>query len=200
MLKKSIIAGGSISIGAFAYMIVLQKTGLSSLASCVFFVGLLLVFLTGSKLFTGCVLTMRNNEHYWCDLTKVWFGNLVGSVVITLLLYIVFPDLNFKAILDAKLDKSFLELIISGFFCNIFVCGAVYYFIYFSDKEKFGISWFLITLFVAMGLEHSIANQTYMTLAMIKGYSFMLIIVNLVCTTLGNLLGGLAFYECVKEI
>lgn len=199
MLKKSITAGGSISIGAFAYMIVLQKTGRSSLASCVFFVGLLLAFLTGSKLFTGCVLTMRNNEHYWYGLTKVWFGNLVGSVVITLLLYIIFPDLNFKAILGAKLDKSFLELIISGFFCNIFVCGAVYYFVYFSDKEKFGISWFLITLFVAMGLEHSIANQTYMTTALIKGYKIVPIIVNLVCTTLGNLLGGLTFYEFIKK-
>lgn len=199
MLKKSIIAGGSISIGAFAYMVVLQKTGLSSLASCVFFVGLLLVFLTGSKLFTGCVLTMRNNKHYWCDLTKVWFGNLVGSAVITLLLYIIFPDLNFKAILDVKFEKGFLELIISGFFCNIFVCGAVYYFIYYSDKEKVGISWFLITIFVAMGLEHSIANQTYMTIALIKGYKIVPIIINLLCTTLGNLLGGLTFYEFIKK-
>lgn len=199
MLKKSITAGGSISIGVFAYMAVLQRTGLSSLASCVFFVGLLLVFLTGSYLFTGCVMTMRDNDEYWYDLIKVWFGNLLGAVITTGLLYMIFSDLNFKAILDVKFDKSFLELTISGFFCNIFVCGAIYYFVYCSNKEKVGISWFLITLFVAMGLEHSIANQTYMTIALIKGYKIVPIIINLLCTTLGNLLGGLTFYEFIKK-
>lgn len=199
MLKKSITAGVSISIGAFAYMIVLQKTELSSLAPCVFFVGLLLVFLTESYLFTGCVMTMRDNDEYWYDLIKVWFGNFLGAVITTGLLYVIFSDLNFKAILDVKFEKDFLELIISGFFCNIFVCGAVYYFVYCSDKERVGISWFLITIFVAMGLEHSIANQTYMTTALIKGYKIVPIIVNLVCTTLGNLLGGLTFYEFIKK-
>ena len=81
-----------------------------------------------------------------------------------------------------------------GIACNWLVSLAMWAAISAQDVTgKILGMWFPVMAFVAMGMEHSIANQFFIPLAIFEGSSVtwtQFLIDNLVPVTLGNIVGG----------
>jgi formate/nitrite transporter FocA (FNT family) len=198
-IKKSILGGAFISLGAFAYLITLQKTNNIFLASICFYLGLSLIMITKQNLFTGQVFTKSNLpiREYIDTLLKTWYLNFIGSVITTILLIqILHPDVS--QLVDNKLSLNPIQTIISAIFCNCLVCGAVYSY---NNTKNHLISGFFIVCFVILGFEHSIADMTYTAIAKIQGLNMnpSSAIILLVCSTVGNIIGGRIIVNITKS-
>ncbi len=180
--------------------------------AAVFPIGLILVVLTGSELFTGnCLLiapllsrdvklasTLKN-------LSIVYAGNLVGSVVVALLtVYSGTFDGIPNAIVSAaayKCGLGFGTAMLRAIPCNVLVCFAVW--CSFAGKSTAGkiISVYPpIFAFVALGMEHSVANMYYLTAGLLSSAKYGIaaqglnagnaLLNSLLPATLGNIIGG----------
>lgn len=209
--KKSIMGGACISLGVFVYLITLQKTNNIFISAAVFYLGLSLILIFNQGLFTGQVLSLKvshygeihnfsshiTNKLYIKQLSLTLLGNLIGSIITTILLaQILHPDVS--KLVASKLSLTPLQMLISAFFCNALVCCAVDN--YRTSKNHI-ISWFFITIFVLMGFEHSIANMSYFTLGFVSEVHMDIIkvLISLALVTLGNVLGGLLVYSFKNE-
>lgn len=193
-MKKSIInsflGGASISFGCFCYLITLQKTDNVYLASTTFYLGLLLIILMKTDLFTGKVFSNSHFklQEYIKSLAITWLGNLAGGVVASFCFYqIIKPDLT--SLISNKLSLNPIQMLISGTICNILVCTAVYAF---SKTNNHLISGFLIVCFVLLGIEHIVANFSYFTIGFCSGLHINLfsLLKSLFFVTIGNIIGG----------
>lgn len=192
---KSILGGMCIGLGCFAYLITLQKTNNPVIASATFYVGLSLILFNKYKLFTGEIYTKANLslKEYIKTLTFTWTGNLIGSIIIVILLNQI-TTVDVTTLINHKLSLNPVQIIISGLFCNLLVCSSVKNYI---KTKNHIISWFWITTFVVLGLEHSIANMTYITIGFFNGIpmSILSIISLLLFSALGNIAGGRIIYK-----
>jgi len=209
--KNSIMAGVSISLGTFAYLITLQKTNNPFIASIMFYLGLSLVMIFGFDLFTGQVLSLKIDTYtqqyfsksnisikdYIKTLIKTWIGNLIGSVITTVALFQVLHP-NVEQIVNTKLSLNPIQLIIGGIACNFLVCCAVANYKTYSNHL---ISGFFICAFIICGFNHSIADMTYYTLGFCGGMTLNIInvITSLVTVTLANIGGGLLLLYIKKQ-
>ena len=198
-IKKSIVGGAFISLGAFAFLITLQKTNNIFISSMMFYLGLSLIMITKQNLFTGQVLTKADLplQEYAKTLLMTWLGNCIGSIITTILLStILLPDITQMMI--NKMSLNPIQMLVSSIFCNILVCCAV---VNYSRTKNHLMSAFFITIFVIMGFEHSIADMTYYTLAMIEGINMNIAntIISLVIISLGNVIGGRFVVEIIKQ-
>lgn len=209
--KKSICGGIAISIGIFAYLITLNKTNNIFLSAITFYTGLCIILTYGFNLYTGKVLTLKvanftmnyfqtnniSNKEYIIKLVQVWIGNLIGSVITTILLFqILHPDV--ATIVNNKLSLNPIQLLISSIMCNIMVCLAVSsYQIY----QNHLLSGFFITLFILLGFSHSIADMSYFTLGICEGVNidFVKLVVYMIVVSFGNAIGGLLLLYSKKQ-
>lgn len=178
----SILAGVYIALGAqFATFVISDSTlhfGLTSLiAGIVFSLGLMLVVVGGSELFTGNNLiimgyvggriTTRAMLNNW---VIVYIGNFIGSLTMVFWMYNThqwefFHDMvGAKALLIAhtKVNLSFKTALARGVLCNSMVCLAVW--LCFSGRsvaDKIISIVFPIGGFVASGFEHCVANMYF---------------------------------------
>ena len=213
-----ILAGIYIALGANVATAVLSggtlDTGLARILSgSVFSVGLMLVLIPGSELFTGNILMTIGfiyRKYSFAKVLRNWltvyFGNLLGAMIIAwLLLYSGLAirlgnltEIGIAAvkIAEAKLELSFIEALSRGILCNMLVCLAVIMSIASRSVigKIFGI-YFPIMAFVASGYEHSVANMYFLPIGlMVKGQfftNFFSIFHNLIPVTIGNIIGGL---------
>lgn len=216
----AILAGIYIGFGAIASTVVSSGGTLDSgltrfLGGSVFTVGLMLVIIPGSELFTGNILMtlgflakkvkplfiIRN----W---VVVWIGNFVGGLLLAWLLYqsglltdaAGIRPIGYQAvqIAERKLELSqfFWPCFIRGVLCNMLVCLAV---IMASSSQTvvgkiLGI-YFPIMIFVTCGFEHSIANMYFLPAGLLAAGQFTSrfweMFANLLPVTLGNIIGGL---------
>jgi formate/nitrite transporter len=149
----------------------------------------------------------------------VFFGNLVGSLAIVLLIYLsdhwLISDgkVGSKAIMiaNSKVNLSFMVAFPRGILCNILVCMAVWMcFACHSVADKILVIIFPIAGFVGMGFEHSVANMYFIPagkvthlnpdITQIINASVDLLnlnlsgfVINLLPVTLGNIVGGSVF-------
>ena len=97
----------------------------------------------------------------------------------------------------AKMTAGFVPLLARGTLCNMLVCLAVWCsFRCKTESGKLIMVFWCILAFFATGFEHSVANMTLLTLALLNnggnaaismgGYWF-----NLLTVTLGNMIGGI---------
>lgn len=195
-LIKSIMGGISISIGAYAYLITLNKSNNPILASCVFYIGLALIFVLGANLFTGKVLTDGSiKKGHFKNLSVYWIGNLVGSIIAVVLLNQIYT-LDITNIISNKMNLSLTQMFISAIFCNMLVCSAV---LSYKNTKNHIYSWFFITIFVLCGFEHVVANFTYYTVGILKGLFSIKMIAALIVVTIGNFIGGRIIYYVDKN-
>lgn len=198
------------------------------LAGAIFPGGLMLVVIAGGELFTGNTMmllpwasrriTLRGLLRNWCI---VYLGNLVGSLLVTYLVYCsgqwnagdhLLGGITIK-IAAAKCRFSFLEAFSLGILCNWLVCLAVWMAAGAKDiSGKILAVFFPIWLFITSGFEHSVANMYYIpagllaranpnwlaaanlppeTLASLQWSNFFA--ANLLPVTLGNIVGGGVF-------
>lgn len=179
---------------------------------CCFGVALSLVVIAGAELFTGNNLVMTagllRKTVTVADALKLWgvcwLGNLAGSALLALVFSLtgLYSDATLGAMTGAaaaKMTAGFIPLLTRGMLCNTLVCLAVWCgFRAKSDAGKLLMVFWCLLAFFATGFEHSIANMTLLTLALINnggneaismgGYWF-----NLIVVTLGNMIGAILF-------
>jgi formate transporter len=191
MFLLGILAGAYIGFGANLATKIGSMGDSSATASgqflfgAVFSVGLMLVVIAGSELFTGnamaCFISACNGQASWVGLLKnwvvVWIANFVGSL---LLVYIIYQGgywvdhsaaatfgisaMGVKALglAKAKLTLTWTQAFMRGICCNWLVCLAVW--MAFAAKDIVGkifAIFFPIMAFVSSGFEHSVANMFF---------------------------------------
>jgi formate/nitrite transporter len=213
-----ILAGIYIAFGAVVATAVLSGGTLDGgvakfLAGSVFTVGLILVLILGSELFTGNILMtigLIYQKYSFIKVLRNWlvvyFGNLLGGIIIAWLVFnsgllVHLGNLTSMGavavnIAGDKLQLSFTEALCRGVLCNMLVCLAVIMCIASKTIEGkiLGI-YFPIMTFVASGYEHSVANMYFLPAGlMARGEfisGFFTIFNNLIPVTIGNVIGGL---------
>ena len=200
-VATSVLSGGTLDAGLARF-----------LAGSVFSLGLMLVLILGSELFTGNILMTIGfiyQKYSFVRVLRNWlvvyFGNLLGAVIIAWLVFssgLLFRQGNVTSIgasalsiAEGKMQLGFVEALCRGILCNMLVCVAVIMCI--ASKtitgKIFGI-YFPIMAFIASGYEHSVANMYFLPAAlMIKGEfisNFFSIFNNLIPVTIGNIIGG----------
>ena len=210
MFTLALLAGAFIGFGGAGWLITMvgADPGFGPqrvLAGVVFSVGLILVVVGGAELFTGNALMvmaavdgrispgalMRN----W---GLVYLGNLVGAVGLAL-------AFGLSGLLDgpmgevaaraatAKATLPWFEALVRGALCNALVCLAVWLsFAARSAGDKILAVVWPVTVFVALGLEHSIANMFLIPAGIWAGADVTAggVLGNLLWVTLGNIIGG----------
>lgn len=220
LLVLGLLAGAFIAFGGFLAIIVgkgvnteMLGVGISKfMFAAVFPVGLMLVVIAGSELFTGnCgVITPSWIKGFasWQGLLKNWvtvyIGNLIGSLFVAYFLAYLTgltsadPYLSAtQAIAERKVGLSFVQSFFRGLGCNWLVCLAVWLALASDDiAGKIWAIWFPIMAFVALGFEHSVANMFFIPLGMFNGADVTVaqfLLNNLLPVTLGNIVGGAGF-------
>lgn len=205
MLLLGALAGAFIAFAGVAASIGGALGG--KLASATIFpIGLTMVLLAGSELFTGnCLFLMpllRRNitaGHMLRNWVAVYLGNLLGSVAVAFLVVQCGAlDGIAEAAVAAAVTKAALPFgvaLLRGVLCNFLVCLAVW--MAFCAQSAGGkvVSLFgPIFLFVLCGFEHSVANMYYIPagifLAENGEVTWLNLWQNLLPVTLGNMVGG----------
>lgn len=228
---SGILAGAFIALGGFAAVIAshsIDNYSLSKLvAGSVFPVGLILVLICGAELFTGnSLLVVAYAEKKITpfelvkNLTTVYFGNMVGAVLVALLLYGAHSfggndNLVGSYMLGVAYKKSHMGIgaaFFSGILCNFLVSMAVWG--SYGARNVIGkifMAWFPVMAFIISGFEHSVANMYYfaagllikldpeivlksgLTAEQVAGINMTSIVNNLISVTAGNLISGMVF-------
>ncbi len=232
MTILSILAGMYIAYGAvFASVVATGMSGvwpygfMKLLQGFVFSLGLILVVVGGAELFTGnCLMIIAWASHKisLLQLLRNWLlvylGNFVGSILVVVLILVSKEYAASSGTLGAvmlstagaKVQYGFWQALALGVLCNILVCLAVW--LAWSGRsttDKILAIILPITLFIAAGFEHSVANMYIIPLGVLLKWidpgfvstlnlsidltnltwgSFLL--KNLIPVTLGNIIGG----------
>lgn len=208
----AIMGGVFLSFGGFGFIVIQQTLGdidiglMKFLGASIFPVGLMLIVITGSELFTGdTLMTMGvlDKKITLLQMFKTWIlvyiGNLIGSVLLAFminkagLLSDAAKDLVLS-LANMKINLDFTTAVIRGILANILVVLAVWVAYAAQDivSKIWGI-WFPIMLFVLSGFEHSVANMFFLPLAKFAGFQSTWISIfmqNIIPVTVGNIIGG----------
>lgn len=184
----AILAGAFIALGAMFATLVWTDNGLSYGVSrlaggLVFSLGLILVIVAGSELFTGnnlIVMAWASRKVRTRQLLRNWaivyVGNFVGAFGTAFGIYIS-RQWSFDAyklgatalnIANTKVSLDFVSAFALGIFCNALVCLAVWLcFSARSTTDKILAIIPPITAFVASGFEHSVANMYFIPIGLL---------------------------------
>ena len=178
-----------------------------------FGIALMLVVFAGSELFTGHNMYMplawmkkkikgRDLATVWAT---VWVGNMAGSAFLAGLFVLgggagmVDDSGSFlNQVASAKMHAPAVELLARGMLCNWLVCLALWISARTSnDAAKCIIIFWCLFAFIASGFEHSVANMTLFSIALLgehpEAVSLSGMGYNLLWVTIGNLLAGSLF-------
>lgn len=229
----ALLAGAYIAMGAVLSTVVTNDLpayigdGLSRLVGGLSFsLGLILVILGGAELFTGnnlMVAGLLEKKVTFKQVLKNWswvyFFNFAGALLIVFIFYFsgIWKANNYAiavkavSIANTKISLYWSEAFFRGILCNWLVCLAVW--LSMAGKDAFskimGIM-LPVTAFVAIGLEHSIANMYFIPMGImlknavisqglltpdaLQGINWTgFFWKNLIPVTLGNLVGGVFF-------
>lgn len=174
-----------------------------------FGIALSLVIMAGSELFTGNVLFMSGalfrKELPAGTILKLLFVCYIGNWIGSILLALIFvgaglaTDATGEFMANAAMTKMTLPplaMFLRAVLCNILVCLAVWCSIKLkSESAKLIMVFWCLFCFNTCGFEHSIANMTLLSVAMIApsgvavtlgGYFY-----NILLVSLGNIVGAI---------
>ena len=168
--------------------------------------GLFMVVMTGAELFTGNVMVMTGGAlakavdaaavaRSWC---VSYAGNFVGSIMLALIATAgQVPSAAIAKVAVAKCGVPFSAAVCKGILCNWLVCLAVWGAMASGTVAGKALAIFLpITGFVALGLEHCVANMFLLPAGMFAGADVtwgQIFANNLIPVTIGNTLGAALF-------
>jgi formate/nitrite transporter len=215
IFNLGVLSGCHIGFGAFLMLSVggacpglaASNPGLQKIVAGAFGLpfGLMMTLLSGAELFTGntALVTMAvlEGKATTSQLVKSWTasyaGNFVGSLVLAVLVLMGSTLSGGGASVGAAVAKtslSFPVAFVRGILCNWLVCMAVYLASMAKDAAgKMVPVFFCISAFIAMGLEHSVANMFIIPLGIMSGAAVSwkaFLLKNLLPVTLGNIVGG----------
>lgn len=177
-----------------------------------FGIALTLVIFAGAELFTGytmyCTMSVLSKKLHVSKALKiclfVWLANLAGAILLVIMyklgngLIVKDADTVLQSIAYKKMNGSAIQLFFNGILCNWLVCLAIWMSSRMtSDAAKcIAIFWCLLA-FIVSGFEHSVANMTVFSLALMgpafEGISISGAAWNLLWVTIGNAIGGSIF-------
>ena len=176
-----------------------------------FGIALSLVIMAGSELFTGnnMIMTIGTLEKKvtWMDSINIWIysfiGNFIGSVVLAALFVGSGLAKGSTAtfilkVSQGKMAMPTMELFLKGILCNMLVCLAVWCAFKLKDETaKLIMIFWCLFAFITAGFEHSIANMTLLSVAVMIPHTAAVsiggLVHNLLWVTLGNFVGGAVF-------
>lgn len=215
LLVLAVLAGAFISLGALLFTVVVTGSGLGFgptrlLGGVSFSLGLILVVVAGAELFTGNNLLamawasrLIGTREVMRNWLLVYVGNVVGCLATVLLVvWAGVAGLDDAAVGETavriarnKVELPLFEAFARGILCNALVCLAVWLALGArSVTDKILAIIFPITAFVAIGLEHSIANWFFLPFGMAvdaqRAISIVAAAGNIAAVTAGNVAGG----------
>jgi len=176
-----------------------------------FGIALMLVIFAGSELFTGHTMYMTmgllTGRTGFGDLIRCWLigwgGNLVGAVFLAALFVyggggIVLGDEDtslLHKVAAKKMHGDALALFLNGILCNWLVCLAIWTASRSqNDMAKIALIWFCLYAFIAAGFEHSVANMTVFSVALLSDHPDNITLAgalrNLAYVSAGNAVAG----------
>ncbi|MBU3153305.1 formate/nitrite transporter family protein [Clostridium estertheticum] len=176
-----------------------------------FGIALSLVIMAGSELFTGNNMTMTigslEKKVSWLDSTNIWIYSFIGNFVGSVALAAMFVGAGLAKGSTAsfilktsqmKMATPSIELFLKGLLCNMLVCLAVWCSIKLKEETaKLIMIFWCLFAFITTGFEHSIANMTLLTTALMIPHTAAISIGglahNIIWVTLGNFVGGAVF-------
>lgn len=213
VMVLAVLAGVFIAFGSMVALVAQSSIGggadgaVQLLSGFAFSVGLVMVMIMGAELFTGNtmmvlpvatgVLAAGRMALAW---GVAWLGNLVGSVVVALL-FAASGGLEgavgeaAAGLVEGRLSKSAQAVFCSAILANMLVCAAVWMSM---SAPTLPAKILAITgpvmIFVAAGLEHSVANMSILPMGWLSAplteAAWLPGLQNLVLSTLGNVVGG----------
>lgn len=220
-LALGVLAGAFIAMGAVFSLTVMADPALGwgwqrLLGGLVFSVGLIMVVVGGAELFTGntlIVMAWAGGKVKTPALLRNWglvyMGNLAGALATAVLVYLAGHwAMGGKAVgefavrvAQAKCEAGFVELLFRGVLGNAMVCIAVWLaFSARSTTDRVLVVVPPITMFVAAGFEHCVANMFYLPYGLLirdaggvgtaEALNAAGIAKNLGAVTIGNIIGG----------
>lgn len=188
-----------------------------------FGIALSLVLMAGADLFTGnnLIFTISTLEKKttWKDTLRIWVYSYVGNFIGSIVLAVIYVYSGLAKGVDAtfiekvaatKMSTPFIELFFRGLLCNILVCLAVWCYIKLKEETaKILMIFWCLFAFITSGYEHSIANMTLLSIALLIPHTAAVTIGglfnNLIPVTLGNIVGGsvflgMTYWYVLKEI
>ncbi|MBD8499949.1 formate/nitrite transporter family protein [Paenibacillus arenosi] len=178
-----------------------------------FGIALTLIIFAGAELLTGnnmlfTVSSLSKRTPWsvtWNNWVIVFFGNLAGAVVFSLLIYgtgifgKIAPDHLLFTTAAAKMNMPIHELFFRGILCNWLVCLAIWTSMRAKDDiAKLVLIWWMLYAFIATGYEHSVANMSLLTLSLLlpqhpDSITWGGWLYNMIPVTVGNAVGGIVF-------
>jgi nitrite transporter NirC len=175
-----------------------------------FGIALTLVIFAGSDLFTGHTMFMTlgwlRRRTSLRDLTACWIGSWAGNLAGCIVLAAIFVAgggglaLGAKSqllinVAAAKMNAPVLELVARAMLCNWLVCLAIWTAARMTnDTAKCIVIFWCLYAFIASGFEHSVANMTLFSIALIAEHPANVTIGgmgwNLLWVTIGNIISG----------
>jgi nitrite transporter len=218
-LLSAVMAGAYVGVAVVLLaavagpLFVATSPAVKLVSGVVFGIALTLVVFAGSSLFTGEVMWMLqglvNRGCRLTDLLGIWIaslaGNLAGSVGFAWLVHqggtlAIGPrpgrpgpsDLLIASLVAGKIHATGSQLFFRSVLCNMLVCLALWMAARTrSDAAKLVVLWWCLFAFVAAGFEHSIANMTIFSLAVLNhAATWSDLWRNLLFTVPGNIIGG----------
>lgn len=191
---QAIYAGVFVAFAATGYIYITAATICNpavtrAIGGLMFSFGLVGVVCGGGELFTGNILLLRKPQRLGWILSN-WAVVLAGNALGALLVYgliqaaVPLPEFMHKAqtVADMKVGLAPAVAFARGIGCNFFVCLAV---LMASKTEHKVITMLLpITLFILMGMEHSVANL------FVYWYASKSCVIPLIMVVAGNIVGG----------
>ncbi|CAM9090339.1 unnamed protein product [Chrysoparadoxa australica] len=170
--------------------------------------GLYMTVVGGGELFTGntamVTAALLEKKATLKQLLKSWsisyIFNFVGALFIAWMAVqggIIANPASVVGIATSKTSLTFSQAFVRGVLCNWLVCMAVYMSAGAASAAGKFVSIFLpISSFVAMGMDHSVANMFLIPAGMLLGGAVTVkqfLLCNLLPVTLGNIVGGAVF-------
>lgn len=178
-----------------------------------FGIALTLVIFAGSELFTGHTMFMTlgvmSRSVEMSSLGRTWVMSWVGNLIGAALLAVIFKLGGGGAVLKhgadliynvaaAKMNAPALQLVARAALCNWLVCLAIWTSARTtSDAAKCILIFWCLFAFIASGFEHSVANMTVLSIALLGDHPASVSLggmaYNLLWVTIGNIIGGAIF-------
>jgi formate transporter len=204
MFTLAILAGAFIAMGAAFSITVTEGFGampyglVRLLSGLAFTLGLIMVIVAGSELFTGnnlIIMAYLSHRVSLMGLLRNWIivylGNFAGAILIVIIMLLTRQytfrngaiGLTMLNIGETKNSLDFIQAIALGISCNALVCLAVWM----CFSARYTVDKILaiippIVAFVASGFEHSVANMYFIPAALFV-----------------KLLGKPSFFEAIKK-
>ncbi|MDE6412109.1 MAG: formate/nitrite transporter family protein [Clostridia bacterium] len=214
LLTLAVLAGAFIAFGAaVATTAGAYASNAALVKGLVFPVGLILVVVCGSELFTGnCLLISPligkdiKVGGFFKNLGIVYAGNFLGGLLIAV--FVVYSHVQNQTVAEAcvaaaalKSNMGFGEALLRGILCNMLVCLAVWASMASSSTAGKILAMYLPVLaFVVCGFEHSVANMYYLSAGLMAGVEYGItaagltvgnaLLYCLLPSTIGNIIGG----------